>query len=401
MASMQDFQFYNTIDDYLSKSYAGNMMRYAPNGQAPIFGLTSMMGTGTAKSVEHGYFAKTMIFPSVLTDTPAAPGVTTIGVTDSSELLVNDVLQDFATGELMLVTRIVSNVEIQVARSIGAVAEGTIASASTLYAVGNAHEQGSLRPPSRLMNPVRVMNFTQIFRNSWALPKSVNVIRPIVGDTLTGESRQDCGMFHAADIEKSIIFGQRFGRIQNSQYQTGMDGIVETVRTYAPADNTTTAMGQIDYDDLEEALDPVFNTTNNGQNPMERALFVGGTTRKAINNVGRYSGQYQIVDGQTNFGLQFQTFKTARGTFRMIEHPILNSNPEWSQMAIALDLSSIRLMHLEGRETENIEYGMDGRATDNGIDAVGGTLTTELTMEIVNPSAHAILMGITGATPPA
>lgn len=399
--AMQDFNTYNNIEDYLSKSFAGNMMRYAPNGTAPIFGLTSMMGTGTAKSVEHGYFAKTMIFPSVtLNDaTGAVAGDTTLTVDDTSEILVGDVIRS-ALGELILVTAVVSATEITVSRGLGQIAAGAIADNEVLYGVGNAHEQGSLRPASRLMNPVRVMNNTQIFRNSWALPKTVNVIRPIVGDTLTSESRADAGLFHAADIEKAIIFGQKFGKVHNGQWMTGMDGIVETVRRLAPAANTTAAMGQIDYDDLENALDPVFNTVNNGKNPNERILFVGGTVRKAINNVGRYSGQYQIVDGQTNFGLQFQTFKTSRGTFRMVEHPILNSNAVWSQMAIALDLSAIRLMYLEGRQTENIEYGMDGRATDNGIDAVGGTLTTELTMEIVNPSAHAVLTGITGAVVP-
>lgn len=398
---MQDFNTYNNIQDYLQKSFAGTMMRYAPNGTAPIFGLTSMIGDGTAKSVEHGYFAKTMVFPNLVIDDAAnyVAGDTVFTVVDTSEVVVGDMMLT-AAGELILITGINSGTEVVVRRGMGQIAAGAITDGDVMYGVGNAHEQGSLRPASRLMNPIRLMNNTQIFRNSWALPKSVNVIKPIVGDSLSGESRGDAGMFHAADIEKAIIFGQKFGKVHNGQWMTGMDGIVETVRRIAPAANTTEAMGQITYDDLEEALDPVFNTVNNGVNPNERALFVGGTVRKAINNVGRYSGQYQIVDGQTNFGLQFQTFKTSRGTFRMIEHPILNSNPLWAQMAIALDISSLRLMYLEGRRTENTEYGMDGRATDNGIDAVGGTLTTELTMEIVNPSAHAVLKGITGAVNP-
>lgn len=403
--SLQDTNFYNdsqAMQDYLSKSFAGNMIRYAPNGQAPIFALTSMLGTGVAKAVDHGYFAKTMVFPSVKVDNGGGynSSATTLTVESTANILPSDLLQNPATSELMLVVSIASATSINVVRGIGGITAAAIADEAVLYGVGNAHEQASLRPPSRLMNPVRVMNKTQIFRNSWALPKTAAAIMPIVGDSLSGESKTDCGLFHAADIEKAIIFGQQFGRIHNQQYMTGMDGIIESVRKYAPGSNITTAMASIDYDELEAALDPVFNTTSNGKNPTERVLFVGGTSRKAINNVGRYSGQYQIVDGQTSFGMQFQTFKTSRGTFRMIEHPLLNSNPTWSQMAIALDLSAIRLMYLEGRQTENVEYGMDGRPTDNGIDAIGGTLTTELTMEITNPSAHAVLFGITGATAP-
>ena len=63
--ALQDFSTYSGITDYLAKSFAGQMIRYAPNGMAPLFGLTSMAGEGKALSVEHGYFSKTMVFPSV------------------------------------------------------------------------------------------------------------------------------------------------------------------------------------------------------------------------------------------------------------------------------------------------------------------------------------------------
>ena len=42
--AMQDTNFYNTnAPDYLQKSFAANMIRYAPNGTAPLFGLTGML----------------------------------------------------------------------------------------------------------------------------------------------------------------------------------------------------------------------------------------------------------------------------------------------------------------------------------------------------------------------
>lgn len=394
--AMQDFATYSAIPDYLRKSFAANMLRYAPNGMAPIFGLTNMAGTGTALSVEHGYFAKTMVFPSVTLTAAIADGVaTTITVASTANILPGDMLRAQSTGEIMRVATVASATSLTVVRGVGQIAAAAVASGVVLYGVGNAHEQGSVRPASRLMNPVRVMNNTQIFRNSWALPGTMEAIAPIVGDSLTAESRRDCGLFHAADIEKALIFGQKSGQVINNQYLTTMDGIVETVRRLAPAANTTVANATTDYDELESALEPCFDTITNGRNGNERVLIVGGTARKVINQIGRLSGQYQIVDGQTNFGLQFQTFKTSRGMFRMIEHPLLNSNDDWKRMALALDLPSIRMMYLQGRKTQNREYGMNGTPVDNGIDAVGGTLTTECTLEIVNPSAHAVIMGLT------
>lgn len=397
---MQDSKFYrDNTPDYLKDSFASNMIRYAPNGTAPLFGLMAMMGKrGTCLAVEHGYFAKTMIFPSVTLNGAIIDGVaTSFTVVSTTNILPGDLLRAQSTGEIVRVIAIVSATEITVLRGVGQIAAGAIADGVPLYGVGNAFEQASLRPQSRLMNPVRELNNTQIFRNSWALPKTVKALMPVVGDSLDSESRQDCAMLHSADIEKALFFGQKSGQVVNGHYMTTMDGLVEIVRRLAPAENTNTAGATTNYTQLEAMLNPVFNTINNGRTGNERAIFVGGAARTVINNIGRLSGQYQIVDGQTNFGLQFQTFKTSRGTFRMIEHPLFNSNPDWAKMAIAVDLGAMRPCYLPGRDTENLEYGMDGRPVDEGIDAVGGTLTTELTLENVNPSAHAVIHGLTAA----
>ena len=81
----------------------------------------------------------------------------------------------------------------------------------------------------------------------------------------------------------------------------------------------------------------------------------------------------------------------------MIEHPLFNSNATWSKMAIAVDLSTFNLAYLGDRKTQNKEFNADADANDNGIDAVGGTLTTELTTVVKNPPANAIITNFTAA----
>jgi hypothetical protein len=186
-----------------------------------------------------------------------------------------------------------------------------------------------------------------------------------------------------------------------------MDGLISIVRnlanyhTYYSAANINTAGGTTNYTQLEGFLDPCFNQTTDPKVANERILFVGGLARKVLNNIGRLNGTYYMVDGQTSWGLQFSTFKTARGTFRVIEHPLLNSNLDWSKMAIAVDLSSFRLAYLGDRKTQNKEFNMpeagDMDVVDNGIDAVGGTLTTELTCVVKNPPANAVIYNLTAA----
>jgi hypothetical protein len=53
------------------------------------------------------------------------------------------------------------------------------------------------------------------------------------------------------------------------------------------------------------------------------------------------------------------------------------------------------LAYLGDRKTQNKEFNQDADANDNGIDAVGGTLTTELTTVIKNPPANAVIYNLT------
>lgn len=388
----------STTTDYLEKSYAGNLIRYAPNGMAPIFALTSMFNSGTCTSVEHGYFSKTMVFPQTAADgANATITATAITVDSTSNFAVGDMVMNWRTAEVMRVTEITDTTTLGVARGYTSDGVGVaINDNDDLYAIGTAFEQGSYRPVSRLLSVARVVNNTQIFRNTWALPHSLAVIRPIVGGDNIAEGRTDCGMFHASDIEKTLLWGQKTASLNNGHYLTTMNGIWNTLRAQAAA-NVTTAGSTTTYDQLSAALDPGFDTITDGRSSNERVLFVGGTARKVINGIGRLEGTYQIIDGQTNFGLQFSTFKTARGTFRMIEHPMLNSNTTWAKCAFSLDLPSLRLLYLQGRKTMNQEFNMNGTPVDNGIDAVGGTLTTEATLEVTNPSANVVITNLTAA----
>lgn len=104
------------------------------------------------------------------------------------------------------------------------------------------------------------------------------------------------------------------------------------------------------------------------------------------------------MDGQTNFGLQFSTLTIARGKFRIIEHPLFNSNPTWAKMAVGVDLPTFRVAYLNGRKTQNMEFNTSGnQAADNGIDAVGGTLTTEMTAVVMNAPANVVIRNLTAA----
>ena len=390
--------------DLAKKSFASMITRLMPNGTAPLFGMTSMLPSDTAVQTEHGFFTKTMLFPQL---TIGASGQvlsdTTFTVVSTINILPGMIFRVDSTGENVIINSVISGTQVSVGRALGGVAAANIAAAVNLYQVGNAFEEGSIRPQSLIINPVRITNLTQIFRNTWAITDSVRATMMIAGETNIAESRQDCAGFHAADIEKNLFFGQKSQGTRNGQPFRTMDGLIAIVGnlsyypSYYASVNVNTAGATTNYTQLEGFVDPVFNQATDPKVANERVLFVGGLAKKVINNIGRLNGTYMMVDGATNYGLQFSTFKTARGTFRMIEHPLFNSNTSWSKMAVGVDLSTFRIAYLGDRKTQNKEFNADKDANDNGIDAVGGTLTTELTCVIKNPPANTVVYNLTAA----
>ena len=390
------FNTSNFTQNLAKDSFAAMITRLMPNGQAPLFGLTGMLKSETAVQVEHGFFTKTMLFPEMTLNGAIGDGTTNVfTVVSTANVLPGMIMRVNSTGENVLVNQVLSATQVQVTRGVGTVSAAAISDGVALYQVGNAFEEGSDRPTALNIVPVRITNLTQIFRNTWALTDTARATQVIAGDTTVAESKQDCAAFHAADIEKALFFGQKSQGTRNGKPFRTMDGLISIVSnlTYYPPSyasvNVTTAGSTTTYTQLEAALDPVFNQATDPKVANERLMFVGGNAKRVLNNIGRLNGTYQMVDGQTNFGLQFSTFKTARGTFRVIEHPLFNTNATWSRMAVAVDLSTFNLAYLGDRKTKAEEDFGDGQ------DAVGGSLTTELTCLVKNPPANAIIYNLT------
>ena len=385
--------------DYQKKSFASLITRLMPNGQAPLYGISSQLKEDTAYQYEHGYFAKTMIFPNVtIGGGGQLIGDTTFTVVSTTDIMAGQVLRVDTTGENVLVLTVASGTSMTVRRAFGTVAAAAIAGSVKLWMVGNAYEEASVRPSSLVITPVRTTNYTQIFRNTWAVSGTQAATAVIAGGTPDAESKTDCAMFHAVDIEKALIYGQKYQNTLNNQPIHAMDGLLNILATSA-AGNITALGSTTTWTQLEAALDPVFQQVTDPKNPNMRALFVGGIARRVLHAIARLNSTYYIQGNRNDWGLQFDTFKTPRGEFNVIEHPLFNAygaSTTWAKMAIAIDLTTFNLAYMQGRKTHNSEFNGQGQpAVDNGIDAMGGTLTSELTCLVRNPAANGQLTNFT------
>lgn len=399
-------QFYNTNDlpvDLAEKSFAANIARIMPNGTAPLYAISGLAKKKVAKQIEHGYWTKTMEFTSVELSADVNDTATTLAVVSTSGVLPNHILRaakPFASGvyvtpENIRVVAVESATQLKVERGFSGTTAAALTAGAKLPAVGNAFPEASPKPVHRAITPQRILNNTQIFRNAWAQSNTLAAVKQIVGKGTVQENRDDCAAFHATDIELATIFSRKSNGIDPATQQPihTMDGIESLIEQHAPT-NLHEAGATTNYDQLEEMLDPVFDQKTDMMNGNRRTIYCGSVALKVINNIGRLSGEYQLTDGQTNFGLSFSTFTTTRGKFDLVEHPMFNTNEEWKKMALVMDLTSFDFAYLEGRDT-SIEFINASGGNTDGTDATGGVVTTELTIELINPMACAIIYGLT------
>lgn len=396
----------NISPDLAVRDFATMITRLMPNGTAPLFAITAQFKAETATNVEHGFFAKTMVFPEFALTANIDATATTLTVNDVSNLIPGMIFRAQATGENVIINQVTGANTVSVSRNIGggAGAIDIATAAPEFYQVGNASEEGSLRPNALALSPVRISNLTQIFRNSYAITGSAAAVAVIAGDDTTQENERDGAQFHATAIETALIFGKKSQGVRNGQPFRTMDGLVSIVGNlaYYPSSytqpNVYTAMSAgTTAVDLENMIDPMFNQVTDYSDTNRRLMFVGGTALRALNDIAFLNGEYKLMDKQTNWGLRFKTFEFARGTLEIIEHPLFNTNKHWSKMAVAVDPASFSIAYLGGRKTQLRKFNENGAtvAQDNGIDATGGTLTTECTALIKNPPANAVIYNLT------
>lgn len=380
-------------------SFASAITRLMPNGTAPLFGLTSLLKDETANDIEHGYFTKTMIFPAVKINAGAGytAGITAFVVDAYADVVPGDLLLNERTSEVMLVLTTPDATNITVQRAVGTVAAAAILDNDDLRTIGNAFEEGSVRPTAVSILAVRYTNNTQIFRNSWAVTKTAAAIPQIAGSGSVSESKQDCAAMHAQAMEKALFFGQKFMGTRNGQPFHTMEGIIPRVLAAVPG-NIVTLGATTNWTQFEAALDPTLQTVTDPKGGNIRTMFVGGTARRVIHNIARLNSDYQITTSETSWGMQLNTIKAPRGTFEIIEHPLFNAyGPAsmWAKMAVICDLNAFSMAYL--RKTSDAAYNAGGALVDNGVDAEGGTLTTEVTCSLKNPAAFGVIYNFTAA----
>jgi hypothetical protein len=394
MSTVGIFNTSNFAKREVKPSFFSTIHKKMPRGSAPLTAIMSQVNSETISNTEITWFAERPVFPMLTLAAPlpaAAPNsITQIGLVSSENIIEKMVFEMEGTFEQVLITAVMGNV-VALKRGVGTIPPSAVPAGTRAMQIGTAFEESSVcpLPMSRAFDSAR--NVTQIFRNSWGISGTAAAVATQVGGDRSAKNKKDMMEYHAIDMEKSMLFGQRTETVFNGQPFRKMDGIVSMIRQYAPQ-NVKFAGETVTYDQFDEMTDSLFDVITDNSEANDRLLFTDKTGMKVINDLGRNFGVLQTTMGETKFGMQFREFTTTRGSFKMVEHPLFNVYPSLAGMMLALDLSPITRHPLTGRDSVYKDIYVD-----DCQDSKGGTILTEMTISNSNLESSGIIYGLKNA----
>jgi hypothetical protein len=327
--------------------------------------------------------------------TLVAAATTAVTVLSTAGMVPDMLFYVKTTREVLRIVSITSATVVETIRGVGRIAAADIPADAVITNIGTALPEGSSRPTARSIPTEYVGNFTQIFRNAWAVTDTARASMVEAGEGNVAESKRDGMLFHASDIEAALFLGQAKMDTTGAQPRHTTQGVMDSIYQYAPAANVQTLGATTTLSQLETALLPGFKYNTDLGNAGERVGFCDSLALQVMNQIGRLNGQVQLLSETTTFGLRFSTFKFFKGIIRLIEHPMFSDLAAFGGTMVTVDLPAIKLAYMDGRDAMREEYGPTGQQTSNGVDAVGGTLTSEFACETVNPSSCQVVTGFT------
>ena len=202
-------------------------------------------------------------------------------------------------------------------------------------------------------------------------------------------------MFHSIDAESAILFGQPKMDTTGAQPMHATQGIIDAIYQYAP-NNINAAGATTNYDQLVGLVEEAWTYSTDATNPKMRAGFCDATAMKVMHQIARLSAMVEVMQSETSFGMQFTKFKFYKGEINLIEHPLMNGlSTSATGNMLVMDLPALKLAYMDGRDTTAEEYGAGGKAVENGVDGVGGSLTSEFAVELINPYSCVYVTGLT------
>jgi hypothetical protein len=396
--------------DERPKSFRGNVLRYNPNGTAPIFALTSKAKKRTVDDPEFSWWAEgnamvrlqingalgatdNLITVDTLdpTSTTMSANYGTAGNLKNGDILLVEPATDNATfnHELIEVDNVVSDTQFTARRGAGGTTAGTIADDIWLTLIGSAYAEGTAAPRPTSRNPIKFSNYTQIFKDTYEMTGTADKTETRTGNTWAEDKKRKM-WDHAQKIEWSILFGRAAETTgDNGKPKRFMGGL----RSFIPAANVTVFGAAVTSASFANAIAPIFDFDTGAGDT--RIIFAGATAMMEIGKVFNAATNVHINTSENVkvYGIDFQKFILPMGTVLFKIHPLMSRHGLYKKSMFVLDFDALHYVALNGRDTK----AKDDVQTDDE-DVRRGFVQTECSIEVTGGGLTMAYLGNVSAT---
>ena len=408
--------------DERPKSYREMILYLYPNGDAPLTALLSKMSMEKVDDPEFNWWTKSLpqqggAITGVFTDDALTTGYVS-GGSAGDTLYVQLALalaQEVRAGHI-IVLRLDSDLTLDCTAKVTAVTEdgadsyltvklledddnsgatNTLADATSFLIIGNANAEGALRPDAISYDPLKIYNYTQIFRTALSATRTAQKTRMRTGDVYK-RLKKEALELHSLEMERARIWGiptENTG--SNGKPERTSGGILHFLRQYAPqniADFRTAAAAGTAWKDggsdwLDEKMELLFRFGKD-----EKMAFCGSGALLGINQVAKANSQYQMTAKETAYGIKVVELVSPFGVLYLKRHPLFSYN--------SVDRNSMLIIEPEKLKTRVIDDTFfkpdesETKSTASGRDGKEEEFLTEDGLEIHHPECFGYLNGV-------
>lgn len=362
--------------DYVPGDYREAILRWWPNGDAPLTAMTSKMPKEVADDYEFNWFTEGLMKQS---------GDIT-GIYNDSLLSHAYVVTEGAIGEVVYVkmaaalakefrrghTALLRDKDRYKADTFGKIVDVSINGASSYVAfrfleaddndsghafdyimvVGSSNPQASESVDVISYQPVKEKNNTQIFRDALEIAGTTLSQKLRLGEDWYNHEKTNCLRMHSIQMEKAFLWGVKAewtGDNGKPEYTTG--GLIPYISTNKydytlDTDYSGKTWLQGGEDWFIRKLTNLFKYGGDS-----RMCFAGSGAILGINELARYMGNVQITSGQAEYGIKVMTYVFPFGEIHMKRHPLFSYEPtNWHSM-LFFDPRNLKYRYMKDRDT--------------------------------------------------
>ena len=417
------------VTDQRPLNWREQILYLYPNGQAPLTAILSMLGSekvddpqfhwwSQEQSAVAGAVAGVYTLPD-LTAAYAGGGV----AGDVVYVQITTALANRIRSGHQILLRDASDYRVDVVGKVTGVTRGTtnsvlavrllenddnspgvgghdLSDCDNFKIIGNINPEGGEMPDAIALNPVKVYNYTQIFRTPLSLTRTALKTRLRTGDQYQ-KAKSEALEMHSWEMELAYLWGIRTENIgDNGKPERTTMGVINFIRQYAAAncdDYTLNAAyagqawavgGELWF---KAMLELIFR-----YGASEKLCLCGSGFLLGIDALATAGAQINIQPAQKVYGMEIRQWLTPFGSINMKTHPLFSYDATTRNMAVILEPKELGNRFIddtsfygEGSQKSHPEgYGA------RRIDGRNEEFLTESGLEFGLPQKCAVLNGV-------